>query len=125
MNIKIVWVFILIFLKKVSEQFAFTEGPAVDKTGNIFFTDQPTDKIGKYDVNGKLTLFMDKTGRSIGLYFDKKGNLIACADENNQLWSIAPQKKVMVLMKDFHGHHLNGPNELWIDPRVAGAIKVD
>ena len=63
--------------KLVAKQFSFTEGPAVDKQGNIFFTDQPNDKIWKYDTDGKLTVFMDKAGRSNGLYFDKKGNIIS------------------------------------------------
>src|SRR6187455_1043268 len=43
----------------VSSQVSFTEGPAVDKQGNIFFTDQPNNKIWKYDVNGKLSIFLD------------------------------------------------------------------
>ncbi len=99
----------------VDSSFSFTEGPAVDKAGNIFFTDQPNDKIWEYDINGKLSVFMDKTGRSNGMYFDAKGNLISCADEHDQLWSIDPKGKVTVLVKDYHGHLLNGPNDLWID----------
>lgn len=101
----------------ISKQFSFTEGPAADKQGNVFFTDQPNDKIWKYDVNGKLSVFMDKTGRANGLYFDKKGNLIACADEQNQLWSISPEKKITVLVDGFKGKKLNGPNDLWIDSK--------
>jgi len=104
-------------LVQVSKQFAFTEGPAVDKKGNIFFTDQPNDKIWEYDTDGRLSLFMDKTGRSNGLYFDNKGDLVACADENDQLWSISPVKKVVVLLDNFEGHLLNGPNDLWIDKK--------
>src|SRR6218665_2395584 len=50
----------------VSNQFSFTEGPAVDKKGNVFFTDQPNNKIWKYDTDGKLSVFMDKAGRSNG-----------------------------------------------------------
>lgn len=104
-------------LQQVSDQFKFTEGPAVDKAGNIYFTDQPNDKIWTYDTGGKLSVFMDKTGRANGLYFDKKGNLIACADENNELWSISPAKTVTVLFKEDQGKRLNGPNDLWIDPK--------
>jgi len=103
-------------LKKLSDQFAFSEGPAVNKKGDIYFTDQPNDKIWRYDRNGKLSLFMDKTGRSNGLYFDQHGNLISCADEKNELWSISPDKKVTVLLSHFEGKRLNGPNDLWIDP---------
>lgn len=60
---------------------------------------------------------MDKAGRSNGMYFDKKGNLISCADEKNELWSIDPQKKVTVLLSDFNGQLFNGPNDLWVHPK--------
>jgi gluconolactonase len=104
-------------LQKVSSQFTFTEGPAVDKKGTIYFTDQPNDKIWMYDTDGKLSLFMDKTGRSNGLYVDKKGNLIACADQKNELWSIDSKKKVTVLLANYQGRRLNGPNDVWLDPK--------
>ena len=106
-------------LQLISSQFSFTEGPAVDKKGNIFFTDQPNDKIWKYGADGKLSVFLDKTGRSNGLYFDHKGNLLACADENNELWQISPKKKIIVLIKDINGKKLNGPNDLWVHPNGA------
>lgn len=102
-------------LTKVSNQFGFTEGPAVDKYGNIFFTDQPNNKIWKYDTNGKLSIFLNHAGRSNGLYIDKKGNIIACADEKDQLWLIKKNKKIKVLIKNYKNHLLNGPNDLWID----------
>lgn len=97
----------------ISDQFAFTEGPAVDKDGNVYFTDQPRDQIWKYDVDGKLALFMEKTGRSNGMYFDENNNLISCADEHNELWKISLKKKITVLLKnkDFY----NGPNDVWVD----------
>lgn len=104
-------------LQRVSDQFKFTEGPAVDKAGAVYFTDQPNDKIWKYDVDGKLSLFMDKTGRSNGMYFDRQGNLITCADEKDELWSINPKGKITVLLTNFQGHRFNGPNDLWIDPK--------
>ena len=103
----------------IAKQFRFTEGPATDKQGNVFFTDQPNDKIWKYGTDGKLSIFMDKTGRSNGLYFDKKGNLLACADEDNQLWSISPDKKITVLLKDLNGQKFNGPNDLWVHPKTG------
>jgi gluconolactonase len=101
----------------ISKQFSFTEGPTADKKGNIYFTDQPNDKIWKYDIEGNLSVFMDKAGRSNGMYFDKKGNLISCADEKNELWLIDPQKKVTVLISDYNGQLLNGPNDVWVHPK--------
>jgi len=102
-------------LKKISSQFSFTEGASVDKYGNVFFTDQPNDKIWKYDTEGKLSVFLEKTGRSNGTYFDHKGNLLTCADEKDELWSIDPRGQVTVLLKNFKGHRFNGPNDLWED----------
>lgn len=104
-------------LQLVAKQFKFTEGPAVNKRGDIYFTDQPNDKIWKYDVNGKLSLYMDKTGRSNGLYFDREGNLLACADEKSELVSISPKGKVTVLLAGFEGKRLNGPNDMWVDAK--------
>lgn len=103
-------------LRRVSAQFTFTEGPTVDKKGTIYFTDQPNDNIWTYGTDGKLSLFMDKTGRSNGLYVDKRGNLIACADQRNELWSISPDRKVTILLATYQGRRFNGPNDLWLHP---------
>jgi gluconolactonase len=108
----------------ISKQFDFTEGASVDKKGNVFFTDQPNNKIWEYDTNGKLSVFLDNAGRSNGMYFDKRGNLVTCADEHEQLWSISPDKRIKVLMKDFQGKLMNGPNDIWID-RKGGIYMTD
>jgi len=105
-------------IQLVSNQYSFTEGPAVDKKGNVFFTDQPNDKIYKWNAaTGEVTVFLQGTGRSNGMMFDRKGNLVTCADEHNQVWSIKPNGKVTVLLKDIDSLHLNGPNDLWIDSK--------
>ncbi len=101
----------------LSTEFEFTEGPAVDKDGNVYFTDQPNDRIMRYTINGKMEVFMQPSGRSNGLYFDKSGALIACADEKNELWRIdVKTKQHTVLAKDYDGKLFNGPNDAWIRP---------
>ena len=102
-------------VEKLADGFKFTEGPAVDAEGNVFFTDQPNNKIHKWSIDGKLSTWHDSPGRANGLYFDKRGNLLACADLNNELWSIDPEGKATVLVKDYKGKLLNGPNDLWED----------
>ncbi|SHM34986.1 SMP-30/gluconolactonase/LRE family protein [Flavobacterium saccharophilum] len=104
-------------LTKLSDQYSFTEGPAVDKKGNIYFTDQPNNRIMKWSVNGELSVFMENAGRANGLYFDHEGNLLACADEKNEIWKIDQNKNYTVLVNDFEGKRLNGPNDLWVDPK--------
>jgi gluconolactonase len=103
-------------LEKLSGGFAFTEGPACDAKGNVFFTDQPNDRIMEWSADGRLSVFLQPCGRANGMMFDTRGNLIACADEHNQLWSIAPDKSVTVLVTNFSGKYLNGPNDVWIAP---------
>ncbi len=102
-------------LQKISGQFQFTEGPAVDKAGNIYFTDQPDDAIWKWETNGTLTLFSNNSGRANGLYIDADGAIIACADADNELRKITPDGKMSVLYKSPKNKGLNGPNDLWID----------
>ncbi|EDM35144.1 possible gluconolactonase precursor [Pedobacter sp. BAL39] len=107
-------------LKLAGAGYAFTEGCSRDAEGNVFFTDQPNDKIWKYDVSsGGMTLFMDKTGRSNGTYFDKKGNLLVCADEKGAIWSVSPDGQVSILLDQFNGKQFNGPNDLWINNKGA------
>ena len=100
----------------LADSFKFTEGPIADASGNVYFTDQPIDRIMVWTVGGQLETFLQPSGRANGLYFDLQGNLLACADEKNQLWQISPEKEVRVLVKDFGGKLLNGPNDLWVDP---------
>ena len=106
-------------LEKLAGGFAFTEGPTCDRAGNVFFVDQPNNRIMEWTVDGKLSTFMQPSGHANGMMFDANGNLIACADERNQLWSIAPDKQVTVLVKDYQGKYLNGPNDVWVAPSGA------
>ena len=103
-------------VEKLADGFKFTEGPAADAKGNVFFTDQPNDRILKWSVDGKLSTFIEPCGRSNGLCFDSEGNLWACADEKNELWCIDSAGKETVVVKGYEGKLLNGPNDVWIRP---------
>jgi gluconolactonase len=103
-------------LQKLSGEFKFTEGPTCDARGNVFFTDQPNNRILEWSVEGKLTTFLEPAGRANGMYFDRQGNLIACADEKTALWSIAPDGTHTVLVSEYEGKPLNGPNDVWVRP---------
>ncbi|GAB3328587.1 SMP-30/gluconolactonase/LRE family protein [Marivirga atlantica] len=100
-------------LEVIAEDFSFTEGPTADKEGNIYFTDQPNNKIYKYSIDGELSVFMDNAGRSNGLYYDN-GFIWACADAYNQLWKIDLDKKVDVVLNADSSQTFNGPNDVWV-----------
>lgn len=102
-------------LEKLATGFKFTEGPAPDRDGNVYFTDQPNNRIHIWSTDGKLSTFMEPCGRSNGLSFDKHGVLWACADEKNELWKIdVKTKEKTVVVKDFGGKLLNGPNDVFV-----------
>lgn len=101
-------------LEKLADGFLFTEGPTSDSKGNVYFTDQPNDRIMVWSVLDKLTTFMQPCGRSNGLSFDKEGVLWACADEINELWRIDQNKNVSIILEKYQDKSFNGPNDLWI-----------
>jgi gluconolactonase len=110
----------------IEDGFSFTEGPAVDRRGNVFFTDQPNDRIHRWDARtGKVTLFLQGTGRANGMYFDDDGNLIAAADLHGELWKIRPDGSHKVLIDNYQGKLLNGPNDVWINPINGGIYITD
>lgn len=105
-------------LVKVKDGFTFTEGPAVNRMGDIFFTDQPNNKIYKWSAgSNEITLFKENAGRSNGMYFLLNNTLITCADEKNELWSIDQDGNEEVVLSGFKGNKLNGPNDLWVRPK--------
>ncbi len=105
---------------KVQGGFTFTEGTTTDaKTGDVYFVDQNNNRIHKWSAaDNKVSLFLEPTGYSNGQYFDAKGNLIACADEKNELWSITPDGKhtVLITSAGYEGKPLDGPNDVWVRP---------
>jgi len=103
-------------IEKVGTGYAFTEGPAVAKEGSIFFTDQPNDRIYQWNEKEGISLWLEGTERSNGMYFNSDDQLVACADEQNRIILIDSNKEMKVLLQDFEGKHLNGPNDLWIAP---------
>ncbi len=104
-------------VKLLADGYIFTEGPVADKNGNVFFTDQPHNQIIRWDAEtGKTSVFSENSGRSNGLYFDKKGNLIGCADMDNQLWEFDKKGRHKVIYEDQTNAH-NGPNDLWVDAK--------
>jgi gluconolactonase len=103
-------------IEKAGSGYSFTEGPAVDSKGIVYFTDQPNDRIYRWDEKKGISLWLEGAGRSNGMYFNRKNQLVACADLNNRLVYFDKNKKMHILFENYDGRHLNGPNDLWIAP---------
>lgn len=103
-------------LEKLADSFSFTEGPAADAQGNVYFTDQPNNRIHVWSVENKLDTFLHPAGRANGLCFDAQGTLWACADDKNELWRIAKDGVHSIAAAGHDGKLLNGPNDVWLAP---------
>jgi gluconolactonase len=102
---------------KLAGDFKFTEGPAADANGDIYFTDIPNNRILKWSVaDGKLSTFLENSEGANGLYFDKAGNLLACQGNARRIVAISPRGDVTVPADECEGKKFNSPNDLWIDP---------
>ena len=90
-------------LEKLVGGSAFTEGPVADAQGNVYFTDQPNDRILKWSIEGKLSTFMQPCGRSNGRSAASKETSGRAADAKNEMWRIDPAGKATVVIKDYQG----------------------
>jgi len=101
---------------KLAGGFQFTEGPAWDGTGALYFSDIPNEKIHKWS-NGKVALFRENSGRANGLYFDHDGNLLMCEGGSRKVTKSNADGQITLVADKFQGKQLNSPNDLWVDPQ--------
>ncbi|MHC4115109.1 MAG: SMP-30/gluconolactonase/LRE family protein [Planctomycetota bacterium] len=101
---------------KLAGGFGFTEGPAADTEGNIFFTDIPNNRIHKWSTSGMLSTFLENSERANGLFFDKNQNLIMCQGRARCLALIDQKGQIKILAEKYAKKRFNSPNDLWPDP---------
>lgn len=86
--------------EEVSHGHKFTEGPAVDKNGNVFFVDVPESRIYKIAPDGKVSLFKEDTGRTSGLMFGPDGRLYAAQNGRKRVVAYAADGAESVLAEE-------------------------
>jgi gluconolactonase len=102
-------------ITKLHSGFKFTEGPAPDGNGNLYFSDIPNQRIHKVDPKGELSTFREKSNRSNGLKINAKGEIVAC-EMAGRVVAISPDgKDVRVVADKYEGKQFNAPNDLVID----------
>lgn len=81
----------------VGEGYKFTEGPAVNAKGEVFFNDVGASKTFKVGLDGKLTEFLADSKRGDGQAFGPDGRLYANAGATEQLlaWDAAGKSTVI------------------------------
>ena len=102
---------------ELSDGFQFTEGPAPDAQGNVYFTDLRASLIYRWSLDGQLSVHREDAGGANGLFFDREGNLLACEGDRGRITAIDLRGNVTVLAEQYNNTRFNKPNDLWIDPR--------
>lgn len=90
----------------VGEGFKFSEGPAVDKQGNVYFTDRPNNRIHKIDLNGKVTVWKEDSGGANGMMFGADGRLYVCQSTKRRIVAYSPDGGESILAEDVDSNDL-------------------
>lgn len=109
---------------KLFTDFKFTEGPAFDLKGNLYFTDIPDNKIYKVDPKGELSVFLEPSNHCNGLMLDGGNNLLACEMDGRLVSIDLKSKEVTPLTSEYKGNRYNAPNDLVVD-RTGGVYFTD
>lgn len=103
-------------VEKLATDFQFTEGPASDSIGNVYFTDIPANTIFKWTIENKLETYRTNSGGANGLYFDQNQNLFICVADKGEILAIDKNGQKNVIASQFEGKAFNQPNDLWVHP---------
>jgi gluconolactonase len=105
---------------KVQGGFAFTEGPAWDGHGTLYFSDIPNERIHKLDASGKVLVFREKSNHANGLMVNGKGEIVAC-EMDGAVAAYSPDGRHRRVVADkYDGKRFNAPNDLVVDQ--AGGV---
>src|SRR5262249_20736105 len=91
-------------VKKVHGGFQFTEGPAADREGNLFFSDVQGDKLYQIDAKGQLTALLDPSHHINGLMINAAGNIVACEMDGRLIEVNSKSKAVKALSEGYEGN---------------------
>jgi len=115
----------------VSEGYGFTEGPAVNQKGEVFFNDVPGSKTYKVDLDGKVSLFLADSKKGDGQAFGPDGRLYAVSGGGQQIVAYDNAGKLRVIADGLRGNDLvvagngniyatnpgtgdNDPSKIWL-----------
>ena len=116
----------------VSEGYKFTEGPAVNSRGEVFFTDVTANQIHKIGLDNKTSLFASDSKRGNGQAFGPDGRLYVVASGDQKVVAYDRDGKVSTIADGFVGNDIvvanngniyvtnppadteNAPSKIWL-----------
>jgi gluconolactonase len=116
----------------VSGGYKFTEGPAVNSRGEVFFTDVTANQIHKIGVDNKTSLFASDSRRGNGQAFGPDGRLYVVQSGDQKVVAYDRDGKVSTIADGFVGNDIvvanngniyvtnppadneNAPSKIWL-----------
>lgn len=111
-------------VETVHKQFSFTEGPAWDPRGSLYFSDIPNATVYRLDQGDKLTKFTTDSKHTNGIMVAADGRILACQMDGQVVSYDVQNGNATVLADKFEGTRFNAPNDLVID-KVGGIYFTD
>ena len=106
-------------VQKIASGCKFTEGPAVDALGNLFFSDGPNNRVMRLARDGTLSVFHQPGGKANGTLFDNRGRLLMCQSGGEggrrRVARLETDGSETVMADTYHGKPFIAPNDLCID----------
>jgi len=116
-------------LVEIATTVAFSEGPAVDRDGNVYFTEIINQRIMKLGVDGVLSTYREPSNVANGMLIDPQGRLVVCEGALFERQGVKRQGtpqvtrtdletgKIEVIASGYEGKPFVGPNDVTIDGR--------
>ncbi len=92
--------------KLVGEGYKFTEGPAANARGEVFFNDIPNQRTHKIDADGKISVLLEGSERANGQAIGPNGNLYAIRMEAENIMQLAGNGEWQLVKSGFRCNDL-------------------
>ena len=103
-------------IERLAGGFQFTEGPAADADGGLYFSDVNASRIYHWSPDAGATLYRDNTQRTNGLHFDTQWRLVGCQAGLRRIIRDDLQGNIETVVDRYGATSFNAPNDVWIDP---------
>jgi gluconolactonase len=100
---------------EVAASVAFTEGPTVDRDGNVYFTETVDQRIMKLTPAGVLSVYRENSNAANGLVIDSLNRLVACEGAKGTPRVTRTDLATGTIEILAQSPDLKGPNDVTID----------
>lgn len=109
----------------VKDGFEFTEGPASDAEGTLYFSDIPANTIHRLTAAGQFGVFTAESNHTNGMIFTADGRLLGCQMDGAVVqYDLSTGKVAKTLAESYDDKRFNAPNDL-VNDKSGGVYFTD